>query len=146
MSQIESYSPRKIAAMAAFTVSLAGPVMAESVMATQANVQFANISLSTPASRECWARYVSGTGRTNDNIIEEVAFRVPCPEQMTQGFMHSLQRSLAARGFFSGHVSGRPDAETRAAVQAFQRANGFNSPILTLKTAQHLGLVPIERH
>lgn len=146
MSHIESYSPRNIAAMAVMIASLAGPVAADSVMATQANVQFANISLSTPASRECWARYASGTGRTNDNIIEEVAFRVPCPEQMDQGFMNALQRSLAARGFFSGQVSGRADAETRAAVQAFQRANGFNSPILTLKTAQHLGLVPIERY
>ena len=132
--------------MAVLIVSLAGPVAADSVMASQANVKFANISLSAPASRECWARYASGTGRANAKIIEEVAFRVPCPEQINQEFMHALQRSLAARGFFTGQVSGRADAETRAAVQAFQRSSGFNSPILTLRTAQHLGLVPIDRN
>ncbi len=144
MSHTESQIRWGGAAVALMVAVFAGPVAGESVMVSQARTQLSTISLSAPAARVCWARYASGTGRTSANIIEEVAFRVPCPEQMTQGFMHALQRSLAARGFYSGQVTGKPDAQTRAAVQAFQRANGFNSPILTLETAQHLGLVPIE--
>lgn len=144
MSHTES-SPRwKSAAFVLALAVFAAPAMAESVMASKANVQLPNISLSAPSARACWARYATGNGRTSGKIIEEVAFRVPCPEQMTHGFMHALQRSLAARGYFAGDVTGKPDAQTREAVHAFQRANGFNSPILTLETAQHLGLVPID--
>lgn len=144
MSHAESH-PRWIGAIWALAFAVfAGPSASESVVVTKANVQLANIALSAPVTRECWARYDSGGARTRGSIIEEVAFRVPCPEQMTEGFMHSLQRSLAVRGFFAGQVTGKPDVQTREAVQAFQRANGFNSPVLTLETAQKLGLVPIE--
>lgn len=144
MSHRESYSRWTGAALALLAAVVAGPASGDAVMVSQAKVQLASISLTAPITRECWARYASGPSRSNATIIEEVAFRVPCPEQITHDFMQALQRSLAARGFYSGQVTGKPDAQTRAAVQAYQSANGFNSPILTLEAAQQLGLLPID--
>lgn len=118
--------------------------MAEQVGASRAKVEVASISLPANAPRSCWARYSVGSGDARNGKIEEVAFRVPCPELMTSGFIETLQRALAARNHYQGPITGRPDNATRMAVQSFQRANGFNSPILTLETAQRLGLVPIE--
>ncbi|ATX65888.1 putative peptidoglycan binding protein [Roseinatronobacter bogoriensis subsp. barguzinensis] len=141
MSHRESHTRWSGAALALLAAVIAGPASGDSVMVTQAKVQLASISLSAPTARECWARYSSASSST---VIEEVAFRVPCPEQITHDFMQALQRSLAARGFYDGQVTGKPDAQTRAAVQAFQGANGFNSPILTLEAAQQLGLLPID--
>ncbi len=116
---------------------------AETVDATRARIDLASIAPPTSETRACWARYSTNGAQARNGVIEEVAFRVPCPEVMGQSFMETLQRALIARGFHEGPVTGRPDAQTRAAVQAFQRENGFNSPILTLETAQRLGLLPI---
>ncbi len=122
-------------------VSQAG---AETVSASRSALpQHASLMLADPDGRVCWARYTANSGQARNGMLEEVAFRVPCPEQVTSEFLGTLQRALAARGYFEGTVTGRSDAETRAAVQAFQRDNGFNSPILTLETAQRLGLLPI---
>ncbi|MCH8465944.1 MAG: peptidoglycan-binding protein [Roseinatronobacter sp.] len=131
---------------AAFTVALAlcaSPLMAETVAASRAKVEMVNLSLPPAGGRDCWARY-SRTPPQPRGEIEEVAFRVPCPEQMTPRFIETLQRALSARGHYDGPITGRTDPATRAAVQQFQRAQGFNSPILTLETAQRLGLLPIE--
>lgn len=122
----------------------AGPVMAEQVSASRAKVELASVNLSTDAPRQCYARYSLGTGKTRNGTIEEVAFRVPCPEVMSTRFIETLQRALAARDHYEGPITGRADSATREAVQSYQRANGFNSPVLTLETAQRLGLVPIE--
>lgn len=134
---------------AAGVLALALLVFAPTAHADQASVQrarvdHASIALPGPAARECWARYSTAAGQPRNGMIEEVAFRVPCPEQMGRTFVETLQRALMARGFYEGPVTGRADPQTRTAVQAFQKANGFNSPILTLETAQRLGLVPIE--
>ena len=110
----------------------------------RARVDHASIALPAAPARECWARYSAAAGQPRNGMIEEVAFRVPCPEQMKGAFVETLQRALMARGYHDGPVTGKADAQTRAAVQAFQKSNGFNSPILTLDTAQRLGLVPIE--
>ncbi|MFN7002845.1 MAG: peptidoglycan-binding domain-containing protein [Roseinatronobacter sp.] len=110
----------------------------------RARVDIAALEIPGQGGRECWARYANRGGQARNGVIEEVAFRVPCPELMSRPFIETLQRALMARGFHDGPVTGTADAQTRAAVQAFQRANGFNSPILTLETAQRLGLVPIE--
>jgi hypothetical protein len=117
---------------------------AESVSASRtAHVQHATLGLPESGPRACWARYSAHSGQLRNGMMEEVAFRVPCPEQVTTEFLSTLQRALAVRGYYDGAVTGRADAATRAAVQAFQREHGFNSPILTLETAQRLGLVPI---
>ena len=131
-------------AFAIAAVMLAVPVAADSVAASRAKIEMAHVALPMPDARQCWARYSVGQGQASTGMIEEVAFRVPCPEQMSPTLISSLQRALQARGYFDGTVNGQADLTTRAAVQAFQRDNGFNSPILTLDTAQRLGLVPIE--
>lgn len=123
---------------------LAPTAIAQASDVNRARVDIASLAVPQTGGRECWARYASRNGQTRNGMIEEVAFRVPCPELMGTSFIETLQRALMARGYHDGPVTGTTDAQTRAAVQAFQRDNGFNSPILTLETAQRLGLVPIE--
>ncbi|MCA0939502.1 peptidoglycan-binding protein [Salipiger pacificus] len=74
----------------------------------------------------------------------EMRFEAPCPAQMTPEFIASVQRALAARGEFSGAVSGEMDAPTRAAVRRYQAARGLDSAQLSLETARALGLVAID--
>lgn len=93
--------------------------------------------------RVCWARYVDGGRRPSNSVLEEKAFRVPCPEQLTIELLSSLQRALKVRGYYDGSITGYVDAETQRAVQEFQRDRGFDSPILTLETVTELGLLPI---
>lgn len=120
----------------------AAPASATDVDATRARVETASLSLPAAPSRACWARF-STSGQTPSNgVIEETAFRVPCPEIVNSAFVASLQRALQVRDYYSGPITGQPDTLTRDAVRAFQRANGFDSPILTLETAQKLGLSP----
>lgn len=133
-----------VTALSIALVALAPFAWAEPVEASRAKVELASIVLPDGRGRECWARYSTSGGQPRNGLIEEVAFRVPCPEHVTPSFMETLQRALMARGYHDGPVTGRADQATRAAVQAFQRDNGFNSPILTLETAQRLGLAPIE--
>ncbi|WFE74046.1 peptidoglycan-binding protein [Roseinatronobacter sp. S2] len=128
-----------VAAMLAITT----PALANPVETSRARIEQSHLALPQTNSRLCWARYAT-RGSQNNDVIEEVAFRVPCPEHMTTDFIATLQRALNARGHYDGPITGRADGQTRAAVQKFQRAQGFDSPILTLDTAQHLGLLPIE--
>lgn len=90
--------------------------------------------LDAPISLQgCWG----APGAGGHQII-----RVPCPEDLTPTLLASLQRALMARGYLTGPVNGALDAPTRAAVLAFQAARGINSPDLTLRAAQELGLMP----
>lgn len=130
--------------LALAAIFFSATAQADANAVNRARIDLASVALAAPDARQCWARYANGSGQTRGGVIEEVAFRVPCPEVMGQAFMETLQRALMARGFLEGPVTGVADTQTRAAVQAFQRANGFNSPILTLETAQRLGLVAIE--
>ena len=72
-------------------------------------------------------------------------FETPCPETLTAEFNASLQRALAVRGYYIGQINGVMDAETRAAVQAFQRSDGPDSGVLSLAAARKLGLIAVER-
>ncbi|MDD9732664.1 peptidoglycan-binding domain-containing protein [Mameliella sp. AT18] len=74
----------------------------------------------------------------------EITFEAPCPEEMTPEFISSVQRALAARGYFSGNISGRMDAPTTAAVRTYQSERGLESAQLSLETARALGLVAVE--
>lgn len=74
----------------------------------------------------------------------EITFEAPCPEQMTPEFIASVQRALAARGYFAGNVTGTLDAPTTAALRAYQSERGLNSAQLSLETARALGLVAVE--
>jgi hypothetical protein len=120
------------------------PAAAQGVEVGRATGQPALLDMPNTQLRTCWARYSTNGAQPRDGVIEERAFRVPCPETMTQSFIATLQRALAARGVYAGPITGQADPATRAAVQAFQKANGFNSPILTYETAQRLGLVPAD--
>lgn len=120
----------------------AGAASATDVDATRARVETASLSLPAAQSRACWARFSTNGATPNNGVIEETAFRVPCPEIVNSAFVASLQRALQVRDYYSGPITGQPDSMTRDAVRAFQRANGFDSPILTLETAQRLGLSP----
>lgn len=72
-------------------------------------------------------------------------FQTPCPEVTTPEFIASLQRALAARGIYSGPVTGTMDPETRAAVRSYQRGNGPDSGVISLEAARALGLVAVPR-
>lgn len=125
-------------------LTLPGAAMAQQVETSRALITPAQIDLVQTNARKCWARYGTDGGQPRNGVITETAFRVPCPEQMTPDLIATLQRALQARGQYDGPITGRADPKTRAALQAFQRAGGFDSPILTLDTAQRLGLLPIE--
>jgi hypothetical protein len=103
-------------------------------------------SQSPSSQRKCWSRYVAAETESPPRMIIETAFRVPCIEQITPYFIATLQRALAARGHYNGPITGLSDTATVRAVQDFQKLNGFNSPILTLETAQRLGLLPSTQH
>lgn len=134
----------RLAGAGLLALGVSAPVFADTVDAMRARAEPVSLRISPEGTRQCWARYSANSGQARNGMIEEVAFRVPCPEKMTGDFMASLQRALAARGYFDGEITARADPATRSAVHSFQRANGFNSPVLTLETAQRLGLIPIE--
>lgn len=73
----------------------------------------------------------------------ESSFEAPCPEQLTPEFISSLQRALAARGYFGGNVTGRLDAPTAAALRRYQEERGLKSAQLSLETARSLGLIAV---
>lgn len=72
-------------------------------------------------------------------------FETPCPDQMTQEFIASLQRALAVRGHYTGPITGTMDGATRTAVHAYQVRNGLDSGILSLASARALGLAAVQR-
>ena len=54
-----------------------------------------------------------------------------------------LQRALIVRRAYTGPVSETYDAATQAAVAAFQRDRGIDSPLLSVDTARDLGVLAI---
>jgi peptidoglycan hydrolase-like protein with peptidoglycan-binding domain len=60
-------------------------------------------------------------------------------------FAATLQRALAARGYYDGPVTGVIDAETTRAIRAYQAPLGIDSATLSLAAARRLGLAPIAR-
>ena len=67
----------------------------------------------------------------------------PCPAQMTPEFIASVQRALAARGYFSGITTGRMDGPTLAAIRLYQADLGIAASTLTLDAARKLGLIAV---
>lgn len=74
----------------------------------------------------------------------ELVFEAPCPDRMTPDFIASVQRALAARGYFAGNVTGTMDAPTAAAIRRYQAERGLDSPRLSLETARALGLIAVD--
>lgn len=75
---------------------------------------------------------------------QETWFEVPCAADMTPEFVSSVQRALAARGLYTGPISGEMDARTRAAVRSFQAPEGLDSGILSTAAARRLGLIAVK--
>jgi hypothetical protein len=67
-------------------------------------------------------------------------FRTLCPEETDAAFVASLQRALAARGFYRGAVTGRFDDATRIAIADYQRPLGLRSGVPSVAAARTLGL------
>ncbi|SDE43864.1 peptidoglycan-binding domain-containing protein [Limimaricola pyoseonensis] len=86
---------------------------------------------------------------TRQRIVQErreILFETLCPPAFTPGFVETLQRALITRGYHAGPVTGLLDATTLEAVRAYQRATGGpDSPVLSLASAQRLGIVALER-
>ncbi|MCB1357821.1 MAG: peptidoglycan-binding protein [Maritimibacter sp.] len=75
---------------------------------------------------------------------EPIYFETPCPPRWTPDFIASIQRALKTRGIYTGAVSGTLDAQTRAAIRAYQVGRGLNSAILSTESARELGLVEVD--
>jgi hypothetical protein len=71
---------------------------------------------------------------------EEIWFRAPCDSELTAETIRSLQRALAARGLYNGPITGHMNAPTRRAVRLYQRDQGLDSGLLSLRAGQQLGL------
>ncbi len=85
---------------------------------------------------------------TSQRIVkerQETWFETPCAADLTPEFNASVQRALKARGQYGGPVNGMLDARTRAAIRAYQKAQGLDSGILSVAAARQLGLVAIPR-
>lgn len=76
----------------------------------------------------------------------ELSFPAPCPTDITPQFIASLQRALAARGYFAGNVTGELDPPTAAAIRRYQSERGLDSARISLDTARELGLFSIGPH
>jgi len=74
-----------------------------------------------------------------------VFFKKPCPSDMDDKFIASVQRALKVRGILSGRISGEMDQRTRRAVRKYQRPLGVDSGTLSLIAARKLGLVAVAR-
>ena len=73
-------------------------------------------------------------------------FETPCSDVLTEEFVASLQRALAARGFYGGAALGQMDAATRSAIRRYQvSAGGPDSEVLSLAAARMLGLIAVPR-
>lgn len=85
---------------------------------------------------------------TRQQIVEERQLtwsELLCPEALTPDLVSSLQRALAARGVYTGPVTGLVDEPTRLAIRRYQSETGPDTNALTLRSARDLGLVAIPR-
>ena len=72
----------------------------------------------------------------------EVWFRAPCPAELTQEFVATVQRALKARGLYRDALTGQLDAPTRLAIRQYQAPLGLDSERLSLAAARGLGILP----
>ncbi len=71
-------------------------------------------------------------------------FERVCDATITPSFVMSLQRALTARTYYGGPANGMLDAKTRDSLRLYQQDRGLDSDVLSLATAQQLGLVAID--
>ncbi|MEM9250370.1 MAG: peptidoglycan-binding domain-containing protein [Pseudomonadota bacterium] len=71
----------------------------------------------------------------------QIWFEILCPAAFTEDRVATLQRALAARGLYTGAITGRSDDQTNAAIRAYQAPLGVDSGALTRAAAERLGLI-----
>ena len=76
---------------------------------------------------------------------EEVYIRTPCYNQLTPDTIVTLQRALKARGYYLLPLSGELDPATMIAIRRYQADHGLDTPVLSLKAAETLGLVAVDQ-
>lgn len=70
----------------------------------------------------------------------DIWFTAPCPEEITPGFLATLQRALKARGYYTADLTGEMDATTTEALRRYQADHGLDSPLLSQAAARQLGV------
>jgi hypothetical protein len=88
--------------------------------------------------KACWSPTA-----TQDPAGQRLWLQTVCPDLLTKDKVSTLQRALAARGFFEGEATGILGDKTKAAVRAFQASRGLDSADLSLATAQYLGILEV---
>jgi spermidine synthase len=73
-------------------------------------------------------------------------FETLCEDLLSPDFIETLQRALAARGFYSAQTTGVIDRNTRRAILAYQTSEDLHSDVLSLAAARRLGLSEIPRN
>ena len=87
------------------------------------------------------AAYATGTRQAILRERVTTWYETPCADLLTPEFIASVQRALAARGLYTGQITARFDARTRAAIARYQAPLGLESDTLSLDSARRLGLV-----
>ncbi len=75
----------------------------------------------------------------------EVYIRTPCYNQLTPDTIATLQRALKARGYYLLPLTGELDPATMTAIRRYQADHGLDTPVLSLKAAETLGLVAVDQ-
>jgi putative peptidoglycan binding protein len=72
---------------------------------------------------------------------QESWIEVVCAKNQSRIFIETLQRALAARGYYRGPVTGAMDDRTRRAIRKVQKSRGINSTEITVDLAESYGLI-----
>ena len=117
------------------------PAVIETVTETvldQPELRDATGSITRPAAYKSTARQRILHDRLDAYI------RTPCFDQLTPDTIATLQRALKARGYYVGALTGALDAPTLLSIRHYQADHGLDTPVLSLKAAQALGLVAVD--
>lgn len=101
-------------------------------------------AIAGPAPGTCWAEAAASKADPAETP-GVTRFEIPCADDLPADFTASLQRALSARALYSGAITGKMDANTRAAVRRYQQPDGIDSGTLSLAAARKLGLIAVER-
>lgn len=90
------------------------------------------------------ASYASTAKQRMVHDRAEVYIRTPCYNQLTPDTIATLQRALKARGYYLQPLTGELDPATMTAIRRYQADHGLDTPVLSLKAAETLGLVAVD--
>lgn len=113
-------------------------IISEQVLITP-GIKAADGSFSSPPI------YRNQTRPVTEPIGEGTRFETLCPPEYTPDRIATLQRALKARLAYNGPITSVLDADTRAAIQAFQAPRGTDSPLIQRGIAEMLGIVSLDR-